>query len=128
MSCFAPTSLNTSSASYRCIKVELLPSSGVLFCTHKSNNLSNPKFCQTFCVGLQETKVASKTLRVQVWCMTEQGHEDCLVGIGWLIMGRGISLLYGLVSSESLKILHSCNTMFLRYQNFQSNMKNWLSF
>lgn len=64
------------------IKAALLPSPTTMvstFATYTSHDLNNPQFSELFCVPIMESKLASKTLQVHVWCICEGREDEILV-------------------------------------------------
>ena len=66
----------------RRIKAALLPAHGpepMSYSTGVQHNVNSPLFREVFTVRIPESKLASKTLQVHVWSVTEDGDEECLV-------------------------------------------------
>ena len=66
----------------RRIKAALLPAHGpepMSYSTGVQRNVNSPLFNEVFTVRIPESKLASKTLQVHVWSVTEDGEEECLV-------------------------------------------------
>ena len=49
------------------------------YSTGVQQEVNMPVFNETFQVPIPETKLSYKTLQVQVWCVQEDGDEECLV-------------------------------------------------
>ena len=68
----------------RRIKAALLPAHGpepMSYSTGVQHNINSPLFREVFTVRIPESKLASKTLQVHVWSVTEDGDEECLVSL-----------------------------------------------
>ena len=81
----------------RRIKASLLPNVAPVpmsYSTGVQQEVNMPVFNETFQVPIPETKLSYKTLQVQVWCVQEDGDEECLVSCNCMRDSTRKSVLY----------------------------------
>ena len=76
--------------------------------TSLSTDIRNPKFNEVFRIVILERKLFTKTLQVNIWCLQDNGPDECAVSL--LFFHKYLKIY----STESVGLVVECQTQIER--------------